>query len=346
MKRNSLWALALAAVWIAAAAVGCLVPASSASAATVASGSCGASGFSLTWTLDDQGTLTISGQGTMRDYGYGEAPEAWKNAKKLIVTEGVESIGDSAFDGLWSLTQVSLPASLAQMDHYMFSTCYNLTRIDVAAGNTEYSSIDGVLFNGEATALYLYPCGRKGPYSVPVGVELIAPDAFYICGSLTVTLPESVEVLDGSAFEGCSNLTVFLPRSLIYIDDNAFVMCEGITLFGYQDSYAALWAEDTGYSMILLDGTKLLRLPAGLKSIEDKAFMGLPVKEVLIPAGCTSIGSQSFADCSSLYQVYMPDSVTSIASDAFSGTMAVFVCASDNYAAQYARTHGFKYRYQ
>ena len=77
MKRNSLWSLALAAVWIAAAAVGCLVPASFASAATVASGSCGASGFSLTWTLDDQGTLTISGQGTMRDYGYGEAPEAW-----------------------------------------------------------------------------------------------------------------------------------------------------------------------------------------------------------------------------------------------------------------------------
>lgn len=40
-----------------------------ASAETVASGTCGANGDNLTWTLDDLGTLTISGEGDMADFG-------------------------------------------------------------------------------------------------------------------------------------------------------------------------------------------------------------------------------------------------------------------------------------
>ena len=92
--------------------------------------------------------------------------------------------------------------------------------------------------------------------------------------------------------------------------------------------------------MVYLGNGDGLYLPAGLERIEDQAFMGLPMTEVSIPSGCKYIGSKAFASCGNMKNVYMPDSVTSIAADAFNGSGSVrFVCESDNYAAGYARSH-------
>ena len=64
----------------------------------VASGNCGANGENVKWTLDSDGTLTISGTGNMADYPqYSKVP--WINyrsdVKKLIIEDGVTSIGEN-----------------------------------------------------------------------------------------------------------------------------------------------------------------------------------------------------------------------------------------------------------
>ena len=63
-----------------------------------ASGICGAYGANVTWTLSDDGTLTIRGIGDMRNNpSYHSIPSEWWQAKNVIIEEGVTSIGDVAF---------------------------------------------------------------------------------------------------------------------------------------------------------------------------------------------------------------------------------------------------------
>lgn len=68
-------------------------------AGIVASADEGTCGENLTWTLDDDGLLTISGTGDMSDYMF-RGP--WNYAPKaVVIEEGVTSIGKNAFDTSW-----------------------------------------------------------------------------------------------------------------------------------------------------------------------------------------------------------------------------------------------------
>lgn len=88
-------------------------------------------------------------------------------------------------------------------------------------------------------------------------------------------------------------------------------------------------------------------LPSDLLTIEEEAFAGVDIGGVVIPDGCTAIGKRAFADNESLLAVYMPDSVTGIAQDAFEGSGKVrFICESENSAAGYAEKHGIPYTIQ
>ena len=73
----------------------------------------------------------------------------------------------------------------------------------------------------------------------------------------------------------------------------------------------------------------LLRLPTMLKEIKDEAFIGLAVEGVIIPDGCTTIGSKAFADCPNLIYIRIPASVTSITNDAFEGSNQVRIDRAD-----------------
>ena len=94
--RKRLLSFVLAVLMIAS-----LLPATALAADIVASGTCGAEGdgSNLTWTLDSEGVLTISGSGDMYDYGFLNAP--WygsrSRVKSAVIAEGVTSIGWYAF---------------------------------------------------------------------------------------------------------------------------------------------------------------------------------------------------------------------------------------------------------
>ncbi len=125
-------------------AVLCTFIAISASAETVDSGTCG---DNLTWVLDSEGTLTISGTGAMKDYLPGIGP--WKSyqssVKTVVIEDGVTSIGDYAFSQCNSLTSIAIPDSVTSIGSCAFSRCSSLTSIAIP------DSITSIGFNAFMT---------------------------------------------------------------------------------------------------------------------------------------------------------------------------------------------------
>lgn len=88
----------------------------------------------------------------------------------------------------------------------------------------------------------------------------------------------------------------------------------------------------------------MLELPTNLTFIEDQAFMSSSAVNVVIPNGCISIGAAAFADCTELQYIVIPESVKSIADDAFSGCDRLSIYApTRSYAAAYAEFSGINW---
>jgi len=126
-------------------------------------------------------------------------PEGKKG--KYSVPDGIIKIGADAFIGCRELTGIFFPQSLLYIESYDFNN-EQLTDITVSELNTEYSSIDGVLFNKKMTELMEYPRNRdKTYYTIPDGIKHIKKNAFYGCKRLVnLVLPESLEIIGDFEF--------------------------------------------------------------------------------------------------------------------------------------------------
>jgi hypothetical protein len=136
---------------------------------------------------------------------------AFKTCTRLIsVTLGsnVTSIGSNAFQDCNSLTNVTIPKSVTNIGIGAFWYCSSLTAITVDPKNTNYSSLDGVLFNQSQTTLIQCPGGKAGSYTVPNSVTSIGSSAFWYCTSvISVTIPNGVTSLGDNALFDCTRLT-------------------------------------------------------------------------------------------------------------------------------------------
>ncbi len=169
--------------------------------AAATSGTCGEN---LTWILEDDGVLTVSGTGAMQG-------SSWNAAKvrTVILEEGVTTVGNSAFYNCRYLTSVHLPASVTSIGEWAFSYCISLEDI-----------------------------------TIPHGVQTIGNHGFYGCTGLTdVVFPDSVITIDYEAFSGCINLTnVTIPDSVTSIWFSTFHDCNRMSITGYSGSYAEQFA--------------------------------------------------------------------------------------------------------
>ena len=102
-------------------------------AEVVKSGTCG---VNITWALNNAGVLTISGEGDMPDFFMERAP--WQGGiKKVVIEEGVTSIGANAFNAGYGIMLVELPESLRLIGSSAFRACYDLMEIKLPAGLQE-----------------------------------------------------------------------------------------------------------------------------------------------------------------------------------------------------------------
>lgn len=216
------------------------------------SGTCGAQGDNLTWTFDSEGTLTISGKGAMADYGEHSNLSPMRlnfSAKKLVVKDGVTSIGAYALQECPNLIEISMPNSVTSIGRGAFRCCgeyksieeFNISKyvtdigsyafmgaaiksFNVDPENPSYKSVDGVVIDTRYDELLYYPIANEATeYRVPDEVKTIGRDAFYRARNLTSVDINSVERIQGYAFIDCSGLTEFtVPACVKYIDYGAF----------------------------------------------------------------------------------------------------------------------------
>ena len=176
-------------------------------------GTCGAKGneSNVTWTLDSDGTLTISGTGAMADYGSISNRSPWsvnvpRTIQAVVIGKNVTSIGSCAFYNTTYLTNVT------------FEEDSNLTNIGVGAFGL---------------------CRKLTSITIPSSVTTIGQSAFVGCEELTsITIPSSVTTIGANAFEWCSGLqsVTFAPNSgLKTIGNEAFGRCHKDLIFCYSD---------------------------------------------------------------------------------------------------------------
>ena len=129
---------------------------------------------------------------------------------ELIISEGVTSIGNSAFVNNVAMVAVSLPSSLVEIGSSAFNGCSNLTTINASTGLR--------VIGGFST------CTKLDTVTLPETVEEICDNAFNGCSNLTtINLPNGLKVIGSNAFNGCSKLSLTsLPASLTEIGDSAF----------------------------------------------------------------------------------------------------------------------------
>ena len=120
-----------------------LLPVTALAADIVDSGTCGAEGdgSNLTWTLDSEGVLTISGSGDMHGYDLPGAPWHGSRVKSAVIADGVTSIGKKAFSNCTSLTSVTIPDSVTSIGERAFDGCTSLTDVYYAGSEAQWKAI-------------------------------------------------------------------------------------------------------------------------------------------------------------------------------------------------------------
>ena len=234
----------------------------------VAQGTCG---DNLTWKLDEEGTLTISGAGTMANYNDSSNPAPW-HAKctqitSVVIEHGVTSIGDYAFYACWNLEDITIADTVTEIYQYAF-----------------------------------YYCSRLSSITIPQGAASIGEGAFYGCSSLTsFTIPKGVTSISGYAFCGCSSLTGFtIPEGVTSIGDYAFTGCNSLTAITIPEGVT-----DVGmFAFSNCSSLTSITIPDSLISIDWYAFYCCSsLASVTIPEGITNIAGYAFYNCSNLWHV-------------------------------------------
>lgn len=268
----------------------------------------------LTWKLTDDGTLTISGSGEM-EYASSYPWEAYKDTvRKVVVENGVTSIGEGAFDYFEVLEEVvfsdtvetiedsafymcnalktvRIPKSVTSFSESAFTLCENIQNYFVDSGNSTYCDIDGVLYNKQKDTLICFPVGRTGTYTVPSGVKTLGREAFFASKITEVIFPNSLKTIEAWCFGNSKISQLNITGNVTDIGEGSFTGCIEL---------------------------KNVTIPGNVRSIQKEAFHDcFYLEQVSLEEGVTAIGDMAFLDCKALARITVPSTVTSIGQYAF-----------------------------
>ena len=223
----------------------------------------GQCGDNVNYTLNENGVLTIFGDGSMWDFKYDSNlyKTPWREERETIVRaeiqDGVTTIGDGAFYPCHELTSVTVPNSMTIIGADAFNSCTGLTSVTIP---NRVTRIGGFAFHN---------CSGLTSITIPDSVTEIGWDAFKGCTGLTnVAIPNSVKKIEDDIFMNCTGLTsVIIPGSVTEIGRSAFFGCRGLTSVTIPDSVTKIGHE----AFLRCTGLTSVSIPATAE-IEKSSF--------------------------------------------------------------------------
>lgn len=244
------------------------------------SGTCGSG---LTWSLALDGTLTISGNGAMKNYSE-ENPAPWAELsdqiRVIVIENGVASIGNYAFYGLDTVVSVTVPGSVKTIGMRAFKECVNLQMVTLAKG-----------------------------------VEILSESAFECCEALrTIRLPNTLQRIDRKAFYRCYSLqTITIPASVTSIGNIAFAYCKGLIVADIRATIAELpyWMFYSCESLSVVTLTGTITSASGkafynCNQLQTVNYGGTPQAAQKLTEDIQSTSLENFSESLIHYQVTVP----------------------------------------
>ena len=261
---------------------------------------------------------------------------ACSNLAKVTIGNTVANIGSEAFRECVGLTDITVPRSVTAVDASAFYKCTglksitiegsfsnmlgifdglsSLTDINISSENSDYTSVDGVLYNKDKTNLVYCPRGRSCVNSIPSSVTDILSNAFYKCTVLSsVTIPTFINKIEDNAFSGCSNLKEVINLSSLDIikgkTTNGRVAYYADYVFNVGDNIVGDFLFSEEYLLVRYIGNGGdVTLPENFKgenyAIRENAFSGCAnITSLTIPSSVTNIGNNAFVGCSGLRKI-------------------------------------------
>ncbi len=154
-----------------------------------------------------------------------------ENLRTVTLSKSLKHIGNEAFRRCNSLKAFFLPSSVTSLGYGPFDDCHSLETIEVDDKNSNFVSIDGVLFDKNLETLIQFPAGKTSiKYSIPAQVNKIGGFAFFGCKNLlSVEIPDAVSNIDNAAFYECTGITsIKIPDHVTYVGVNAFWGCSNL----------------------------------------------------------------------------------------------------------------------
>ena len=282
---------------------------------TVASGTCG---DNLTWTLDSEGTLTISGTGRTNSYDENYRQPWYSHrdlVKNVVINSGVTGIGEYAFRYCHNLASVTIPDSVTSISDFAFEDCSSLKSVTIGNGVT---SIGNEAFRGCSSLTEINYNAKDA--SVSYGSNV-----FYDAGTagdgIKVTFGDSVEKIPAYLFDTSNSsyspkiTSVTIGNSVTSIGERAFYNCSNLTEINYNakavadlsnNSYVFYNAGTAGDGIKVTFGENVKRIPACL------FYSTIKVREMDFCGNAPGIGGNAFYGvATTAYYLYGNDTWTS-----------------------------------
>lgn len=252
------------------------------------------------WSISN-GVLTVTGSGPMVAYRYTKDGQdylvdtPWKNnmdsIKKIVIKNGITSIGSDSFAGCENLESIELPDSLVTIGNFAFLNCTKLDNV-----------------------------------KLPSNLKSLGQQAFFNCSSLTkIVIPDSVNFIDAGVFGDCKSLSyAYIGRDVndkFYLfSDGIFAGCESLENIQVSEDHDIFKSVDG--VLMTKDGRILVQYPSGKKDENYKTLEGVVsiqqnavvnnkyIKSFICSDGLEDVGAINFIMCDSLTYLEFPSTLT------------------------------------
>lgn len=227
------------------------------------------------------------------------------NLRTLTIPDTITSIGDYAFYDCRNLVTVNMPDRMSSIGSHAFGSCSKLPSITIPLG---ISVINSNLF---------YHCSSLSTINLPDGVTQIHSGAFRECSSLsTVTLPASVSWIGPGAFKDCTLLSnIIIPSGVTELYEETFKGCRSLVNVTIPNSVTQIGTAAFNECKSLSSIT----IPDGVTQIGPSAFASTALQSVTIPSKVTILSPGMFRSCKSLTAVSLPNGLLDVGGEAFAG---------------------------